>query len=421
MPPLVVVAASARALVECLRRAGLPEGGAPLLAVDAFGDDDLLAAVDGWQRLPLSCLGRPQRVRAAVDSVLRHFDDAHRDRSDASTGRSGDLPARAPRADLLIGGGFDGAPTVLKRLAERFRLLNSPRHAWLAARDPLLFQRLDVAAPETHLQPPVHSRGWLRKLTARSAGLGVMAAGAGASLASSNATDSDVVWQRRVAGTPVSLLFCAYAGGILPIGVNRQWCNAAPGMPFRFGGIASGFDPGPAATLKLLDAARRVVSATGLRGLASLDAILDRHGAVHALELNPRPTASIELYDRAAPGLMRLHIAAVLGEMLPPWMPPAGSRALALVYADTALPMQGRPRAASDWREGAVVRAGEPVCTLHAAGPDAAAAVRRARASAGRLRRRLHASVALAAPDTKVFLTMPAILVPDQTPRREHA
>jgi len=403
--PLIVLAASARALAECLRRADLPANGAPLLAVDAFGDDDLRAVVAGWQQLPLADFSSPDRVEAALGSVLQ-----------GSVLQSAG-PATPPRADVLLGGGFDGAVEVLRALSVHYRLLNATPEAWLAARDPLLFTRLGIAAPETCLEPPGDMRGWLRKTTRSSAGMGVRTAASVAQGPLADRGTGAVYWQRRVQGTPVSLLFCAHAGGVVPAGINRQWCSPAPQMPFRFGGVAGGLDPGPEVRAMLLDAAARITAATGLRGLCSLDAVIDRHGSAQALEVNPRPGASSELYDRAAPGLMNLHRAAVRGESLPDWTPPRGSRALAVVYADVALRAGVRPVAASDWREGVTAKVGEPLCTVHAAGADAGTSQRRAAATAGRVRRCARAfatssalSVAPAspvAPDSKDFFTMP--------------
>lgn len=383
--PLVILAASARALAECLRRAGLPSGGAPLLAVDAFGDDDLMAVVDGWHPLALANLCEPQRVLAAVGAVLQVRGAARRPgRSDRHGGQDPAMSAvcSSPAA-VLLGGGFDGAPAVLDALSQRHRLLNASPATWLAAREPLLFDRLGIAAPETRLDRPADLRGWLRKTVGSSAGLGVGIAAAEA------AAGVRVVWQRRVAGTPASLLFCAHADGILPIGFNRQWCSPTPDLPFRFGGVASCFDPGETARVQMLDAAARVTAETGLRGLCSLDVVVDPHGDAFALELNPRPTASVELYDRDAPGLLRLHLAAVAGETLPDWRPSAGGRAIAIVHASARLRLAEPPPAVADWHRGAEVGVGDPLCTVHATGPDATVAMRRARSSAGRLLRSL--------------------------------
>ena len=392
--PLVILAASARALAECLRRAGLPGEGRPLLAVDAFGDDDLMAAVDGWRHIALGELSQPARVHA----VLGAF----------------------PGAEVLIGGGFDGAFDVLRTLAADHRLLNAPPDTWRAARDPLLFARLGIEAPDTRSQPPADRRGWLCKRRDGSAGLGVRR---GLDVPARDLAEGDAgfYWQRRIVGTPVSLLFCVHAGGTVGIGINRQWCSPAPGLPFCFGGIASGFDAGASASAALVDMAQRISVATGLRGLCSLDAVIDRQGRVHALEVNPRPTASVELYDRESPGLMALHRAAVLGHPLPPWAPAPVSRALALVRAPVGVRAGRPPRGCSDWRDGAVVDAGDPLCTVHAEAVDAQAAMHRARCAAASLRRRLRRDVAGSTPDGGTFLTIATIPNPDQISRREHA
>jgi hypothetical protein len=391
--PLVVVAASARALVECLRRAGLPEGGAPLLAVDAFGDDDLRIAADGHLRLALPRLRSAEGVLDAVNTLLTG------PRAVALSTRAG-VPSAA--AQVMLGGGLDGVPQVVRAIAGQHRLLNASADAWAAARDPLVFHRLGIESPPTRLTPPEGLRGWLCKDTAGSAGLAVRRVG---EIAGDRAVPSGtgVYWQRRVAGVPVSLLFCAHSGGIVPVGINRQWCSAVPGLPFAFGGVASAFDAGARVHDALVAAATRITVATGLRGLASLDAVLDRRGRVAMLEVNPRPTASVELYDRSAPGLLALHVAAVQGRSLPDWRSAGGSRALALLRAPVALRAGPRPPGVSDWREGAPVARGEPLCTLHASGDDTRQAMRRVRAAAIRFKCRLLQSVYVAAPDGEGF------------------
>lgn len=371
---IVVVAASARALSQCLRRAGLPRPGSALLAVDAFGDDDLRATVDAWQHLPLDRLHDTGEVVAAVAAVARHV-------------------AVPPRGGVrvLLGGGFDGVPSVLEVLNQRHRILNAPAAAWGAARDPFLFSRLGIATPETRVDPPATSAGWLCRRVASGAGLGIVPAAFGwpraaATCMAGDHTSPHVFWQRQVAGTPVSILFCAHRDGIVVVGCNRQWCNPAPGAPFRFGGVASGFDPGRLPREQLIEAAVRVSAATGLRGLCSLDAIITRRCEVLALEVNPRPTASVELYDREAPGLLALHVAAVDAQPLPDWRPAAlVNRGLAVVYAPVPWRLEVPPRQAADWRRGARIPAGAPAFTVHTRAASAERGMRALRARVNRL------------------------------------
>ena len=353
---LVVVGASVRALAECAGRVGWRTPRSPLLAVDAFGDDDTRAVTDAWQHLPLSDLARPARVLRAIAQVL----------DQTAAARTGDDPMQ-----VLLGGGFDGRPDVIEAIASRYALLNNLPPVWRAARAPMLFVDAGIPTPETRLSCPARLSGWLCKRPEGSAGIGVRLA------------DVDgPIWQRRVAGRPASLLFCAHRDGVLALGFNRQWCSPTPGLPFRWGGVASRADFGSAIEREVLAWATRLAGQLGLRGLNSLDFVVGRDGQPWALEINPRPSASVELYDRDAPGLLALHRAAVRGEPLPNWQAPVGSRALAVVYAERPLRTAARPAAASDWRCGARIRPGAPLCSIHAVAPTAELAARRARRAA---------------------------------------
>lgn len=342
--PVVVLAASARALAECTLRSGWQ-----VHAVDAFGDVDTRAASRRWQHLPLDRFCDPQQVLEAIAAVVG---------LDSSSA-------------LLLGGGFDGHPQVIAALAERYRLLGNGPSVWQAARDDAVFDRLGIPAPEWRREAPESMAGWLLKDRARAAGYGVWPACATHPV-------RQPLWQRRVRGWPGSLVFVAHAGGVVPVGFNRQWCSPAPGLPYRFGGVAAAWRWGAAIERMVIDWAMVLVASLGLRGVCGLDFIVDAAGRPWALEINPRPTASLELYDRAAPGVVALHVAAVTGGVLPAWQPAAGSAALAVVYARRTLQTPAEPPAAArDWPGKATVAAGEPVCTWHAWAADAPSALRR--------------------------------------------
>jgi predicted ATP-grasp superfamily ATP-dependent carboligase len=113
----------------------------------------------------------------------------------------------------------------------------------------------------------------------------------------------------------------------------------------------------------------------GLRGLASLDFLVDDSGA-HWLEVNPRPSATLQLHAGAWPtGLMHAHLDAVRGR-LPAAAPrhAPGVRGHLTVFADRA----GRVGAASTPDPGGRMHLhdlpaagtrfarGEPICTVSA-------------------------------------------------------
>ena len=191
---------------------------------------------------------------------------------------------------------------------------------------------------------------------------------------------------------PSSVLFLADGRRARVVGFNRQWVRSLhPQCPFLYGG-AVGTAPIPesvASTIEeRLDA---LVRATGLVGLNGLDFLLDGDRWA-ALELNPRPTATMELYDPDYPdGLFRLHLLACHGSLPIAQTTPKAARAHAIVHAPAvweAAPAFRFPAWCRDIpMPGTRVALGLPVCSVHAeaASPDLAVAIvedRRARLEA---------------------------------------
>src|SRR5207342_2359036 len=91
------------------------------------------------------------------------------------------------------------------------------------------------------------------------------------------------------------------------LGFNAQSIAAIGSAPYCYVGASTCAVPSALASAMQarLD---RLVRVTGLRGLNGLDFMLD--GAeVCALEVNPRPTATFELYDAEIPqGLVYWHV-----------------------------------------------------------------------------------------------------------------
>jgi predicted ATP-grasp superfamily ATP-dependent carboligase len=111
-----------------------------------------------------------------------------------------------------------------------------------------------------------------------------------------------------------------------------------------------------------------LVAATGLTGVNGLDFILDGDMPL-VLEVNPRPTATIDLYDAdIEAGVVALHLRACRGE-LPAAPVLRQPRAHAIVYAATAVRVPPRlswPGWCTDLPEaGTVIPVGAPVCSVH--------------------------------------------------------
>ncbi|MGQ9366469.1 ATP-grasp domain-containing protein [Azospirillum sp. ST 5-10] len=355
--PVIVCALAGRALAAAAVRAGRRP-----IVVDAFADADTRALAADCRRVAFT-------GRALARAAAR-------------------LPPDVP---VVYGSGFEGRPERLASLAAGRPLAGNPPDLVRAVRRPeTLFPtlaRLGIAHPETRRTPPRDRRGWLVKRPGGSGGLHVRPAAP---------EGGDVCYQRRMPGRPLSVQLLADDGGVRVLAATLGWCAPAPGLPYRFGGLA-----GPvAAPAGVAEAAAAAVGAFGLRGLCSVDFIATDEAA-WLLEINPRPGASLDVLADD-PLLFARHLAAFgLAPDPGPLPERRGARAVAVLYARTALavpPWFAWPAWSADRpcarpsHQGGTVPAGAPLCTVVAEAADAADAARRARRRAARLLSTLEAA-----------------------------
>lgn len=329
--------------VRYLAQSGSAHGLAPL-AVDAFGDADTALAGRAVRAASLD-------PRALVQAV----------------------PSRAPATGMscVYTAGFESAPERLGDLPDRgFRLMgNNPEALRLIADGARWFgllDELDIAVPRFRFDPPDRRSGWLFKRQAGAGGVGVHRADR------REAGGVAGYYQAYVKGAVCSLLFAADGERIAEIGWNRLWARYPAAGDFRFAGAIT--MPAPIATHRevMTGAAQRLTAALSLRGVNGLDFVVGADGPL-LLDVNPRPPASLELYERDLPhGGLRCHLAACDGD-LPDTPRLSAVRGLRIVYARRDL----NPRPAA-WPRGiqdrpvAGTRVGahEPLCSVHATGPD---------------------------------------------------
>ena len=78
--------------------------------------------------------------------------------------------------------------------------------------------------------------------------------------------------------------------------LSRQWAAPAPGEPFRFGGSLRPAGLSPELEYQLRRAAEAITAACGLRGLNSIDFLVE--GSEYTLiEVNPRPGATLDIFE----------------------------------------------------------------------------------------------------------------------------
>lgn len=364
VPEFVVVALSARALVASARRDGLR-----VAAVDLFADTDTAAMADPCLTLPSRQLRIPA---AALRRVLAAPD--------------------LSRLPLVYGAGFEDRPELLRALARGRPVIGNRAGTVARLKNPFAFAallaQLGIPHPEVATSLPADAGGWLMKRAGASGGAHIRPG-------SSRLSAGHYV-QRHMAGRPVSLLFLSNGRSVLPVGFSRQWVAPAPGQPYRYGGAVGPMPATGGTAATMIDAVSRIAAAVGLVGLNSADFLVGPAGWC-LLEINPRPGATLDLFERPPmPSLFGLHLAACAGT-LPTDLPPlAGCRAAMVVYCAVPTLLQDG-LCWPDWtadrpRPPAHIPAGAPLCTVIADGPD----MTEARRLAGRRARELYLHHALA-------------------------
>jgi uncharacterized protein len=350
MTAVLIAAASGRALAASARRGGY----VPLVA-DFFGDQDMIAAAQAHVRLRdgLERGMRSDGVLDALESLATHQEPA----------------------GIVCGTGFEDRPEVLGNIARRWKLLGNPPDVIVRAKDPLVLSKLcrdnGIAHPDISLSPPSDPIYWLRKRKGGAGGRHIRAA-------VDDVGSETFYYQRRVAGTPTSALFLADGNRALVLGFSAQWSSPTPRQPFRYGGAVQPASLAHAAADTIIEAVERLVPRLSLIGLNSADFLVDDRGGIQFLEINPRPGATLDIFEPGDESLFAMHIAACEG-ILPANAPRfEHARASAIVYAEreiAAFPALDWPHWAADRPAvGSRVARGDPLCTVFACAESAAKA-----------------------------------------------
>jgi uncharacterized protein len=366
-PAVLIAGFSGRALAASARRAGYH----PLIA-DCFGDEDTRALALAFRGLTMDF------ERGILGEELMPALEA--------------LAATAPPAGLVCGSGFEDRPALIAALAERWKLLGNGAETVARLKDPLAFAALcqahEIPHPQTRADPPPEPADWLVKRRGGAGGAHIRVAPA------SGRKGSASYYQRRLPGRPISVQLLADGRTAAILGMSAQWSAPTAEKPFRYGGAVRPAAADPDCEARLAAVARHLAEAVGLRGLNSMDFMV-HEDAYWLLEINPRPGATLDIFEPEEGSLFALHLAACEGGLPSRLAPLDGAMAHSILYAEANLPAlpaidwpdwtADRPRAAIS------VRAGEPICSVLARAPTGAAATRLLASRMAALRRDLDA------------------------------
>jgi len=349
--PYLVISASGRALACSAGRQGIP-----VVVLDLFNDVDTQAIAIASR----ACTGHHCRFhRARVLSAARELAPAH------------------GYAGLVYGSGLESRPALLQALARECTLVGNSVQTVALAKDPEIFfpllGQLEIPHPEVRMTLPQDPNGWLAKRVGGAGGAHVRPAHLGWPRKERR------YFQRFQAGRVMSASFLADGARAQVIGFSEQWQVAlSRAVRYAYGGAVTVDDVSVTVRATVSQAVALLTQKLGLRGLNGIDFILEA-GTPYIVELNPRPTATLDLFDSMVPGgLFVQHLKACTGRLEMGAVPRAAFRAHAIVYATGAwcVPL------GFDWPEwvtdipasGSLIPSGAPICTVHGQGESAGVA-----------------------------------------------
>ncbi len=356
---ILVVGISVRAMVE-----SAVHNNYPVIALDAFGDQDLRALTECYSLRHECGVGyNPQ--------TLYHV------------GRKLAFDAVAYTSNL------ENHPDVLRRFATSHRIIgNSPQVVGSVRHWESLFAGLKQAGfsvPQTILHgenPKVNrDRRWLLKPILSGGGHDIKF------LRKERSAGDRAMLQEYIPGKPCSASFLANGHECVLIGITEQLIGLRQfgSCGFRYCGnllpVPEVLDPDSRGII--LDQVRRLAEYLtreyGLIGVNGIDFVLNGNHQVWLTEVNPRYSASMEIIERAySLPVFHLHAQAVLDGRLPEFdletMLNGSFFGKAILFAE-------RDAVASDtqtWQargirdipaSGEKLRRGSPVCTILTSGP----------------------------------------------------
>jgi uncharacterized protein len=338
-PKIIIAAISSRPYVQSAVNAGFE-----VLALDAFNDVDTQKLAFESRQLNLSDFGLN-----AVE-LLRILDSCELNQF----------------VGFCYGAGFEAQPQLLIEVAKRLPVLGNNVDTLRYCKNPQFFLELCSAfgmrTPQTQFKRPKRTLGWLSKQLGASGGAHIKHL-----LPLDFPNNIPVYYQEMTQGVPISCLFLADGVHAEVIGYSEQWCSPTTLSPFRYGGAVSQATISHYCKKEITNFIQGISFKLGLRGINSVDFLVDGD-MIYALEINPRLSATMELYTAKRGNYFNSHVLGSQAQ-LSHWPSVSGvSRAHHIIYAKHEIKV---PQSIEwpDWvrdipQPNAIIEAGFPLCTV---------------------------------------------------------
>ena len=336
---IIVAAISSRAYVQAAIHAGFE-----VIAIDAFADVDTQKYAKQVLQAPIK---NGQFEANAFLKVLQKID-------------------LKKYIGLCYGAGFELQPNFLTEIARLIPIIGNAPQTVQSCKNPqslAKFCKLNhIATPIIAFSRPTDPIGWLQKEIGGSGGAHIKPV-----LPLEIPNNHSLYYQKIQAGIPYSCLFLADEINSQVIGFNEQWCNSSAVLPYRFGGAVSHADLSENVKATITEFIAKATLFFGLKGINSCDFLLHEN-KVYMLEINPRLSASLQLYSAKKGDLFTAHLQACAGELKQWPTPEKQAKAMHIIYANKAANVPAK----MDWPDwvrdipqpNSEIAAGEPICTV---------------------------------------------------------
>jgi predicted ATP-grasp superfamily ATP-dependent carboligase len=267
---IMIFGASTRAAAQSAVRAGLQ----PVCA-DHFADEDLFefATVLPLSRYPHGLV-------------------------EAATG--------GPHLPWMYTGALENHARLLKRLATLRPLLGNAADVVARVRDPFKVARAltDAGIPALQVcrqnEPPPRDGRWLLKPLRGAGGRGVRAWDDSPAPLSSGRPEPSY-FQQRAIGEPHSALYLATSAQTVLVGISRQLIGESRlnAGPFAYCGSIGPVEVAESLHAQIVQCGQVIGSKFALRGLFGIDFVVENDAGAWLTEINPRYTASVEIFESA--------------------------------------------------------------------------------------------------------------------------